>query len=89
MDALSSLLCLLTGTALPTGAAFLLVRRATRQLAVSETYGSVSRELGLDVDTRGLSLRGHLGEQRLWVGDVDRGSVLHLKSTFRTVPLVV
>ncbi|MCA9494784.1 MAG: hypothetical protein KC621_32875 [Myxococcales bacterium] len=70
MDALSSLLCLLTGTALPTGAAFLLVRRATRQLAVSETYGSVSRELGLDVDTRGLSLRGHLGEQRLWVGEV-------------------
>lgn len=70
MDALSSLLCLLTGTALPTGAAFLLVRRATRQLAVSETYASVSRELGLDVDTRGLSLRGHLGEQRLWVGEV-------------------
>ncbi len=70
MDALSSLTCLLIGSSLPLGAGFLLVRRATRQLAVSQTYADVSRELGLDVDTRGVSLRGHLGEQRLWVGDV-------------------
>lgn len=70
MDALSSVGCLLVGIALPIGVLTVLVRRGTRQLAVSDTYGEVSRELGLDVDTRGLSLRGHLAEQRLWVGSV-------------------
>lgn len=51
-------------------ALFLLIRRGTRQLAVATAYGEVSRELGLDVDTRGVSLQGHLGEQRIWVGEV-------------------
>lgn len=70
MDALSSIGCLLVGSALPVAVLTGLVQRGTRQLAVSDTYGAVSRELGLDVDTRGLSLRGHLGDQRIWVGSV-------------------
>jgi hypothetical protein len=70
VDALTSLLCLLVGSSLPLGAGFLLVRRGMRQLQVATAYGDVARELGLDVDTRGVSLQGHLGEQRLWVGEV-------------------
>jgi hypothetical protein len=49
---------------------FLLVSRGLRQLAVARSYGEVSRRLGLDVDTRGVSLHGHLGEQRIWIGQV-------------------
>lgn len=70
MDALTSIGCLLIGIASTLAALTALVRRGTRQLAVSDTYGEVSRELGLDVDTRGLSLRGHLQGQRIWVGSV-------------------
>lgn len=74
MDALTSLLCLLVGSAIPLFILFLLLRRGMRQLAVATAYGDVARELGLDVDTRGLSLQGHLGEQRLWVGEVMVGN---------------
>lgn len=70
MDAVSSILCLVTGSAIPLLMIFLLIRRATRQLAVAGAYGDVSRRLGLEVDTRGLSLHGHLGAQRIWVGQV-------------------
>jgi hypothetical protein len=67
---LVALLCLLAGSALPVVAFWALARRGIRQLAVSTAYGDVARQLGLDVDTRGVSLQGHLGEQRLWVGEV-------------------
>ncbi|MEQ1500850.1 MAG: hypothetical protein ABMB14_01400 [Myxococcota bacterium] len=70
MDAVSAIGCLLVGSSLPVVASFLLARRGMRQLQVATTYGDVARELGLDVDTRGVSLQGHLGEQRLWVGEV-------------------
>jgi hypothetical protein len=70
VDALWSLLCLLVGSALPLFGLFVLVRRGMRQLAVATAYGEVARQLDLDVDTRGVSLQGHLGEQRLWVGEV-------------------
>lgn len=70
MDALSSLVCLLVGSALPLLALTLLIRRGVRQLKVATAYGDVARELGLEVDTRGVSLQGHIGEQRLWVGEV-------------------
>lgn len=73
MDALTALVCLLLGIALPVTALFLLVRRGMRQLAVAEAYGEVSRRLGLPVDTRGLSLQGYLGQRRLWVGQVMMG----------------
>ena len=33
-----------------------------RQLHVATAYGEVSRQLGLDVDTRGVSLQGHLDD---------------------------
>lgn len=70
MDVLTSFFCLLIGVALPLAALFLLVRRVWRQLAVAEAYGDVSRRLGLPVDTRGVSLHGHIGDRRLWVGEV-------------------
>jgi hypothetical protein len=70
VDAVSSVGCLLFGSAIPVALLAALVRRGTRQLSVADTYGAVSRELGLDVDTRGLSLRGHLADQRIWVGSV-------------------
>jgi len=70
LDALTPLVCLAVGIAIPVVALFLLVRRGWRQLAVARSYGEVSRRLGLDVDTRGVALQGHLGEQRIWVGQV-------------------
>jgi hypothetical protein len=70
VDALTALVCLAVGIAIPLVAMFLLVRRGWRQLAVARSYGEVSRRLGLDVDTRGVALHGHLGEQRIWVGQV-------------------
>jgi len=70
VDVLSSFACLLVGVALPLAAVFLVVRRGWRQLAVADAYGEVSRRLGLPVDTRGVSLHGHVGDRRLWVGEV-------------------
>jgi hypothetical protein len=70
LDALWSLICLLVGSALPLAGLSALVRRGMRQLAVATAYGEVARQLDLEVDTRGVSLQGHLGEQRLWVGEV-------------------
>lgn len=67
---LSGLLCLVIGSALPISLVLLAVRRGWRQLAVAESYHAVARQLGLPADTRGVSLQGHLGVQRLWVGDV-------------------
>lgn len=73
MDTLTQLICLLLGAALPLTAGALLVRRGMRQLAVANAYQEVARDLGLQVDTRGISLRGHLGDRRIWVGDVMEG----------------
>jgi hypothetical protein len=70
VDAVTSILCLLLGSAIPLLALFMFARRGMRQLQIATTYGDVARELGLDVDTRGVSLQGHLGDQRLWVGEV-------------------
>ena len=41
-----------------------------RQFQVAEAYADVSRQLGLDVDTRGLSLQGYIAKQRVWIGTV-------------------
>ncbi len=70
MDALTPVVCLAVGIAIPVVVLFLLVHRGWRQLAVARSYDEVSRRLGLDVDTRGVALQGHLGEQRIWVGQV-------------------
>ncbi|MEM6926039.1 MAG: hypothetical protein AAF602_03845, partial [Myxococcota bacterium] len=70
MNALFAVLCVVLGALIPVAAGFLTVRRGWRQLAVAEAYHAVARSLNLPVDTRGVSLRGHLGEQRIWVGEV-------------------
>ncbi len=58
------------GSAITVAGLFFFLRRGWRQLAVAEAYHTVARRLGLPADTRGLSLHGHLGEQRIWVGQV-------------------
>ncbi|MEQ1564464.1 MAG: hypothetical protein ABMA64_02415 [Myxococcota bacterium] len=70
MDALWSIGCLLAGSALPLAGLFAVARRGMRQLQVATAYGDVARQLALEVDTRGVSLQGYLGDQRLWVGEV-------------------
>jgi hypothetical protein len=62
--------CLFAGVFLTLGALYMVVRRALRQLAVANTYREVAQELGLQVDTRGASVRGHLGDRRIWIGEV-------------------
>lgn len=62
------LLCLLVGIALPLVAAGVLLRRGLRPLAAATAYRNAAWRLGLDVDTRGLSLRGRVDGRRLFVG---------------------
>jgi len=73
VDALSYLICLLVGVALPVGAFYVGVRRAWRQLSAAEAYREVSRALGLRVDTRGVSVHGQVRGRRLWIGQVMTG----------------
>lgn len=70
MNALLAVLCVVLGALIPVAVGFWMVRRGWRQLAVAEAYHAVARNLGLPVDNRGVSLRGHLGEQRIWIGSV-------------------
>lgn len=70
MDTVLQVLCLLLGSVLPLAAVWFVVARGLRQLQVASAYGEVSRQLGLDTDTRGLSLQGHLGDRKLWIGEV-------------------
>jgi hypothetical protein len=46
------------------------VRRGVRQISITRAYREVSRQLGLSIDTRGTSIHGHLGDRRLWLGQV-------------------
>jgi hypothetical protein len=62
--------CLLAGIALTVTTLALLVRRAWRQLAVANAYREVALLLGLEIDTRGVSIRGHLAGRRVWVGEL-------------------
>ncbi len=61
---------MMVGGALPLTVLFFLVNRGMRQLRVSSAYGEVARRMGLPVDTRGVSLQGHLGDRRIWIGEV-------------------
>lgn len=63
-------LTLLVGVVTPIWVLFLLVRRGKHQLDAAVAYRHVAAELGLDVDTRGVSVHGHLGDDRLWIGEV-------------------
>lgn len=73
METFLPFLCLLLGSALTLIAIWLMVRRAVHQLDTAETYREVAQQLGLVVDTRGVSLRGHLDERRIWIGEVLEG----------------
>ena len=55
---------------LPLTILFFFVNRGMRQLRVASAYGEVARHLGLPVDTRGVSLQGHLDDRRIWIGEV-------------------
>lgn len=85
MDALLPILCLLLGITLPLGVVYLVARRAWRQLAVAEAYRVVARRLGLSIDTRGVSVHGHLGDRRLYVGEVLVGHGTERTTEYRGV----
>lgn len=70
MDTLIPVLCLLSGVVLTLGTIGLALKRGVRQLAVASAYREVARDLGLQIDTRGVSVRGHLGDRRIWIGEV-------------------
>jgi hypothetical protein len=48
----------------------LIARRARRQLSTAGAYREVAQALGLNVDTRGVSLHGVRDGRTLWVGEV-------------------
>ncbi|MBW1877321.1 MAG: hypothetical protein JRI25_07910 [Deltaproteobacteria bacterium] len=85
MDAVLPVICLLLGIALPVGVLYLVARRAWRQLAVADAYRIVARSLGLSVDTRGLSLHGHLRDRRLYIGEVMEGHGTERRIQFRGI----
>ena len=71
MDSLLYFVCLLVGVALPVGFLWLIGRRAWRQLQVAEAYRIVARSLGLLVDTRGVSVHGHIdGATHIPMGEI-------------------
>ncbi len=63
-------LALLFGIALPVSVVYAVFKRGKHQLDAAVAYRQVARNLGLEVDTRGVSVQGHVGERRLWVGEV-------------------
>ncbi|MCB9674134.1 MAG: hypothetical protein H6737_03405 [Alphaproteobacteria bacterium] len=63
-------LALLIGITLPVSIVYVIFRRGKRQLDAAIAYRQVAMNLGLNVDTRGVSVQGHLGDRRLWVGEV-------------------
>ncbi|MFT7518240.1 MAG: hypothetical protein ACI9MC_000370 [Kiritimatiellia bacterium] len=89
MDTLLPLLCLALGVSLPLVGVALVFRRALRQLAEAGAYREVAQELGLVVDTRGVSLHGVIEHRPLWVGEVmvghgpDRQTQVHGVIGFR------
>lgn len=70
MLTLGNLLCLLLGFSLPLFLLLLAFRRGFRPLAAASAYRNASWKLGMVSDTRGISLQGHLGSRRLFVGEV-------------------
>lgn len=73
MGTLGFVVALFVGGAIPLGALWMVARRAMRQLDAAEAYREIALQQGLQVDTRGASVRGHLGNRRLWVGEVLEG----------------
>lgn len=85
MDTLLPVVCLLTGVLLTLGTLYLLLRRGFRQLQVANAYREVAEQLGLQVDTRGVSVRGFLGDRRVWIGDVMVGHGTERRTEVRGV----
>lgn len=73
MLSIDSLFCLVLGVVVTLVGIALFVRRGFTQISVTAAYREVSKQLGLQVDTRGTSLQGHLGDRRLWIGQVLEG----------------
>jgi hypothetical protein len=65
-----ALLTLVVGMVLTAWVAWLIFARGKRQIDAAMAYRGVARTLELEVDTRGVSVQGHLGDRRLWVGEV-------------------
>ena len=73
------------GRCAPVTLLWLVARRAWRQLAVADAYRLVARGLGLQVDTRGVSVSGHLDGRRMYVGAVLVGHGTHRSSEYRGI----
>lgn len=58
------------GASIPLLLVVLVARRGMRQLQAARAYREVAHLLGLEVDTRGISLHGVLAGRPLWVGEV-------------------
>lgn len=67
---MGNLLCLLLGLLIPVLALGFAASRGFRPMAAASAYRNVAWRLGLDADTRGTSMRGHLEDRRLFVGEV-------------------
>lgn len=85
MNSLAAVVLLALGSGLTLVALWRILRRSSRQLEVAAAYRDVAMELGLAVDTRGLSIRGHLGERRLWLGEVLEGFGVDRHSVVRAI----
>lgn len=70
---MGNVLCLILGLLIPSVLLFLAVRHALRPLAAAAAYRNVAWRLGLDANTRGTSMQGHVGPRRIWVGEVREG----------------
>lgn len=67
---MGNLLCLLLGLLIPILALGFALLRGLRPMAAASSYRNVAWRLGLEADTRGTSMRGHLEDRRLFVGEV-------------------
>lgn len=70
MGSVTPLLCTLLGSVITVLLFMAAIRRGVRQISTTGAYREVSRQLGLSIDTRGTSIQGHLGDRRLWLGQV-------------------
>lgn len=70
IDTFVPIFCLAVGAALPLAVIMLVFARGLRQLNAAGAYREVAHALGLELDTRGVSLHGVLAGRPLWVGEV-------------------
>lgn len=73
MSSLSTLGCVALALLLPLLTIGFLMRRGIHQWIAPNVYRGVSEQLGLQADTRGNNLHGHLSGRPLWIGEVKLG----------------